>query len=178
MYILCSQSPVLIFLVFCGVFGPHPIKAQGQGDVNNNQIRLLSLTSLCLCHEFQVCLTTQTLIRKANRNQGYFCACVEVESENILFLIFSGSFTSKIYYLWRMRQQQTRKTVYLLKKARHINPLHPFVLLPALLCAYRSLRLSLRSSCSSWPPTTTVSLLTATSESGSQVWRNSVRQRG
>lgn len=48
----------------------------------------------------------------------------------------------------------------------------------ALFSTCRSLRWSLRLSCSSWPPTTTASLRTATSESGSQAWRNLARQRG
>lgn len=45
-------------------------------------------------------------------------------------------------------------------------------------CACRSSRWSLRLNCSSWLQTTTASLRTATSESGSQAWRNSARQRG
>lgn len=44
--------------------------------------------------------------------------------------------------------------------------------------ARRSSRSSLRSNCFSWPPTTTVSLRTATSENGSQAWRSSARPRG
>lgn len=94
----------------------------------------------------------------------------------ISFLLFQGGLINfekrrKVNYFFLFVVKSSSKIICRSKSQSQ-------TLFSALPSCCRSSRWSLRSNCSSWPPTTTISLRTATSGSGSPAWTNTARQRG